>query len=136
VADIKEIGDNFVEHPIPRIISFTGSDTVGRHIGGVAGRSLKKAILEMGGNSAFIVMADADLDYALNAAVFSRFTHQGQICMSANRVLVQRSVYTQFLEKYVARVSGLKVGDPRDPQTDLGPLMNKNQADTLMRQIQ
>jgi len=136
VADIKEIGDNFVEHPIPRIISFTGSDTVGRHIGGVAGRFLKKTILELGGNSAFIVMADADLDYALNAAVFSRFTHQGQICMSANRVLVQRSVYAQFLEKYVARVSGLKVGDPRDPQTDLGPLMNKNQADTLMRQIQ
>src|SRR6266498_2082370 len=109
MADIREIGDAFVEHPMARIISFTGSESVGRHIGSVAGRCLKKAILELGGNSALIVMADADLDYALNAAVFSRFTHQGQICMSANRVLVHRSLYPQFLEKYVGRVSNLKV---------------------------
>lgn len=136
VADIREIGDAFVEHPIPRIISFTGSEAVGRHIGGVAGRCLKKAILELGGNSALIVMADADLDYALNAAVFSRFTHQGQICMSANRILVHRSLYPRFLEKYVDRVSRLKVGDPRDPQTDIGPLINQSQADTLSKQIQ
>ncbi len=135
-ADIREIGDAFVEHPIPRIISFTGSEAVGRHIGGVAGRCLKKAILELGGNSAFIVLPDADLEYALNAAVFSRFTHQGQICMSANRVLVHRSLYQQFLEKYVDRVSKLKVGDPRSPETDIGPLMNKAQADTLAKQIQ
>ena len=136
VADIGEIGNAFVEHPIPRIISFTGSEGVGRKIGEAAGRCLKKSILELGGNSALIVMADADLDYALNAAVFSRFTHQGQICMSANRILVHRSLYAKFLEKYVDRVSKLKVGDPRDPQTDIGPLMNKAQADTLTRQIQ
>ena len=136
VADIAEIGNAFVEHPIPRIISFTGSEGVGRKIGESAGRCLKKAILELGGNSALIVLADADLDYALNAAVFSRFTHQGQICMSANRILVHRSLYPKFLEKYVDRVSKLKVGDPRDPQTDIGPLMNKAQVDTLSRQIQ
>jgi len=136
VADIREIGDAFVEHPIPRIISFTGSEGVGRHIGGVAGRCLKKAVLELGGNSALIVLPDADLEQALNAAVFSRFTHQGQICMSANRILVHRSLYAQFLEKYVARVSNLKVGDPRNPETDLGPLMNKAQVDTLAKQIQ
>jgi vanillin dehydrogenase len=136
VADIKEIGDNFVEHPVPRVISFTGSEGVGRHIGAVAGRCLKRAILELGGNSALIVMHDADLDNALNAAVFSRFTHQGQICMCANRILVQRSVYPQFLEKYVKRVSSLKVGDPREPQTDIGPLMNKAQVETLAKQIQ
>ena len=136
IADIKDIGDAFVEHPIPRVISFTGSEKVGRHIGMVAGRALKKAILELGGNSALIVLADADLDNALNAAVFSRFTHQGQICMCANRVLVHRSLYPQFLDRYVKRVSALKVGDPNDPQTDLGPLMNKTQADTLSRQIQ
>jgi vanillin dehydrogenase len=136
VADIKEIGDNFVEHPVPRVISFTGSEGVGRHIGAVAGRCLKRAILELGGNSALIVMHDADLDNALNAAVFSRFTHQGQICMCANRILVDRSVYPQFLERYVKCVSGLKVGDPRNPQTDIGPLMNKAQAETLAKQIQ
>jgi len=136
VADIRDLGDAFVEHSVPRVISFTGSEKVGRHIGMVAGRSLKKAILELGGNSALIVMADADLNNALNAAVFSRFTHQGQICMCANRILVQRSVYPQFLERYVKRVAALKVGDPNDPQTDLGPLMNKAQADTLAKQIQ
>lgn len=136
VADIRDIGDAFVEHPVPRVISFTGSEKVGRHIGMVAGRCLKKAVLELGGNSALIVMADADLNNALNAAVFSRFTHQGQICMCANRILVQRSVYPQFLERYVKRVAALKVGDPNDPQTDLGPLMNKAQAETLAKQIQ
>jgi vanillin dehydrogenase len=136
MADIREIGDAFVEHPIPQIISFTGSENVGRHIGGVAGRCLKKVILELGGNSALIVMADADLDYALNAAVFSRFTHQGQICMSANRVLVHRSLYPQFLDQYVGRVSNLKVGDPRQPDTDIGPLINHAQVETLSRQIQ
>src|SRR5215471_18817131 len=136
VADIRDIGDSFVEHPVPRVISFTGSEKVGRHIGMVAGRCLKKAVLELGGNSALIVMADADLNNALNAAVFSRFTHQGQICMSANRILAHRSVYQQFLERYVKRVAALKVGDPSDPQTDLGPLMNKAQADTLSKQIE
>jgi len=136
VADIREIGDAFVEHPIPRVISFTGSEAVGRHIGSVAGRCLKRSVLELGGNSAFIVMADADLDYAINAAVFSRFTHQGQICMCANRILVHRSVYDAFLSKYVGRVSKLKVGDPRSPETEMGPLINKAQVDTLSRQIE
>src|SRR5277367_5321178 len=136
VADIGEIGDRFVDHPIPRIISFTGSESVGRHIGGVAGKALKKAILELGGNSAFIVMNDADLNTAVNAAVFSRFAHQGQVCMCTNRILVQRGVYDKFLNQFVDRVSKLKVGDPRDPQTDLGPLINQRQAETFAQQVQ
>lgn len=136
VADIGEIGDAFVEHPIPRIISFTGSEQVGRHIGGVAGRSLKKAVLELGGNSAMIVLDDADLNTAVNAAVFSRFAHQGQVCMCSNRILVQRGVYTKFLDKFVDQVSKLKVGDPRNPETDLGPLINQRQAETYTRQVQ
>ncbi len=131
VADISEIGDAFVEHPIPRIISFTGSEGVGRHIGSVAGRCLKKAILELGGNSAFIVMNDADLNTAVNAAVFSRFAHQGQVCMCTNRILVQRGVYKKFLDQFVDRVSKLKVGDPRNPETELGPLINEKQARDL-----
>lgn len=134
--DVGEIGDAFVEHPIPRIVSFTGSLKVGRHIGMVAGRSLKKAILELGGNSALIVLPDANLDLAINAAIFSRFTHQGQICMSANRVLVHRSVYPQFVDEYVSRVSRLKVGDPRDPETALGPLINRAQVQALERMIE
>ncbi|HEY1271915.1 MAG TPA: aldehyde dehydrogenase family protein [Terriglobales bacterium] len=136
VADLDEIGDAFVEHPVPRIISFTGSEGVGRHIGGVAGRCLKKAILELGGNSALIVMEDADLNTAINAAVFSRFAHQGQICMCSNRILVQRNVYDKFLAKFVDRVSKLKVGDPRDPQTELGPLISRRQSEGFAKQVQ
>ena len=136
VADISEIGDAFVEHPIPRIISFTGSEGVGRRIGSVAGRRLKKAILELGGNSAFIVMNDADLNTAVNAAVFSRFAHQGQVCMCTNRILVQRGVYKKFLDQFVDRVSKLKVGDPRNPETELGPLINEKQAQTFAKQVQ
>ena len=136
VADIGEIGDAFVEHPVPRIISFTGSEGVGRHIGGVAGKALKKAILELGGNSAIIVMNDADLNTAVNAAVFSRFAHQGQVCMCSNRILVQRGVYNKFLDQFVGRVSKLKVGDPRNPETELGPLINEKQAQTFAQQVQ
>jgi aldehyde dehydrogenase (NAD+) len=136
VADISELGDAFVEHPIPRVISFTGSEGVGRHIGGVAGRALKRAILELGGNSAMIVLDDADLETAVSAAIFSRFAHQGQVCMCANRILVQRGVYKKFLDRFVDRVSKLKVGDPRDPKTDLGPLMNQRQTETFMKQVQ
>lgn len=131
VTDIKEIGDSFVEHPIPRIISFTGSTKVGSYIGQLAVKHFKKPLLELGGNSAFIVMDDADLDYAVNAATFSRFTHQGQICMSANRILVQRSVYQEFLTKYANKVSALKTGDPQDPSTIIGPVINDRQASSL-----
>jgi vanillin dehydrogenase len=136
VTEISEIGDAFVEHPVPRVISFTGSVGVGRIIGALAGKHLKRAILELGGNSALIVLDDADLDLAVDAAVFSRFTHQGQICMSANRILVHRSVYQSFLDRYVGRVSKLKVGDPRHPDTAIGPLINRSQADTLAKTIQ
>ncbi len=136
VADIGEIGDAFVEHPIPRIISFTGSEAVGRHIGGVAGRCLKRAILELGGNSAIIIMQDADMDAAVSAAVFSRFAHQGQVCMCANRVLVQRSIYDKFLDRFIDRVAKLKAGDPHKSDTDLGPLINERQAATFEKQVQ
>lgn len=132
VADVAEIGDAFLEHPIPRIISFTGSTAVGRHIAEVAGRHLKRVTLELGGNSALIVLDDADLDLAVDAAIFSRFTHQGQICMCANRVIVVKEVYEQFLGKFVERVSKLKMGDPRDPETVIGPLINRRQVERLL----
>jgi len=131
VTEIPAIGDAFVEHPVPRVISYTGSTSVGRHIGEVCARHFKKAILELGGNSAFIVLEDADLEYAVDAAVFSRFTHQGQICMSANRVLVHAEIFDEFVDRYVAKVASLPVGDPREEATVIGPLINSKQADAL-----
>ncbi|WOV87736.1 aldehyde dehydrogenase family protein [Sporosarcina oncorhynchi] len=136
VTDINEIGDAFIEHPIPRIISFTGSTQVGSHIGQVAMKHFKKPVLELGGNSAFIVMEDADIDYAVTTATFSRFTHSGQICMSANRILVHEDVYEEFVEKYKQKVSSLKVGDPRELDTIIGPVVNERQASNLSTQIE
>ncbi|SCL36158.1 aldehyde dehydrogenase (NAD+) [Micromonospora rhizosphaerae] len=136
VTEISAIGDAFIEHPVPRVISFTGSTGVGRHVAEVAARNFKKPILELGGNSALIVLSDADLDLAVDAAVFSRFTHQGQICMSANRVLVHRDLYQEFLDRYVAKVASLTVGDPRDERTIIGPLINQRQADNLQRLVE
>ncbi|MEV4681852.1 aldehyde dehydrogenase family protein [Streptomyces kurssanovii] len=131
ITDIAEIGDALIAHPIPKVISFTGSDKVGRHVATVCAANFKHAILELGGNSALIVLDDADIDYAVDAAVFSRFVHQGQVCMAANRILVDRSVEKEFTEKFVAKVRTLKVGDPADPATHIGPLINSSQADAV-----
>jgi vanillin dehydrogenase len=136
VTEIQAIGDAFIDHPVPRVLSFTGSAGVGRYIAEVAAREFKKPILELGGNSALVVLADADLDLAVDAAVFSRFTHQGQICMSANRVLVHASIYDEFEARYVARVAALKVGDPAEPDTVIGPLINARQVVTLDAQVE
>ncbi|MGW4273067.1 aldehyde dehydrogenase family protein [Streptomyces seoulensis] len=131
ITDIAEIGDAFIEHPVPKVISFTGSDTVGRHVATVCAAHFKRAVLELGGNSAIVVLDDADLDYAVDAAVFSRYVHQGQVCMAANRVLVDRSVAEEFTEKFVAKVRTLKTGDPRDPGTVIGPVINSTQANAI-----
>ncbi|PWI17146.1 aldehyde dehydrogenase [Streptomyces sp. Act143] len=131
ITDIAEIGDAFLEHPVPKVISFTGSDKVGRHVATVCASHFKRSVLELGGNSAIVVLDDADLDYAVDAAVFSRYVHQGQVCMAANRVLVDRSIADEFTEKFVAKVKSLKVGDPRDPQTVIGPVINSSQADAV-----
>ncbi|MEV5883691.1 aldehyde dehydrogenase family protein [Streptomyces sp. NPDC052020] len=131
VTDIAEIGDAFLEHPVPKVISFTGSDQVGRHVATVCASHFKRSVLELGGNSALVVLDDADIDYAVDAAVFSRYVHQGQVCMAANRVLVDRSVAEEFTAKFVAKVRSLKVGDPSDPETIIGPVINSQQADAL-----
>lgn len=135
VTDIAEIGDAFIAHPVPKVISFAGSDRVGRHVGAVTASHLKRAILELSGNSALVVLDDADIDYAVDAAVFSRFVYQGQVCMAANRILVDRSVEREFTEKFVARVRALRTGDPRDPDTDIGPVISDFQADALTAMV-
>ncbi|OEU94776.1 aldehyde dehydrogenase family protein [Streptomyces oceani] len=131
ITDIAEVGDALIEHPVPKVISFTGSDRVGRHVATVAANGFKKAVLELGGNSPLLVLDDADLDYAVDAAVFSRFVHQGQVCMAANRIIVDRAVEREFTEKFVAKVGTLRVGDPREPTTHIGPLINSGRAESV-----
>ena len=132
----KEIGDAFVDHPIPRVISFTGSTPVGRHIGERAGRGIKRVCLELGGNGPCIVLDDADLELAVNAGVNGKFLHQGQICMAINRFIVHAAVYDAFLERFTKRVAALKVGDPHHPDTAIGPLINRGQLEELERKVQ
>src|SRR4051812_10163443 len=131
ITDIAEIGDALLTHPVPKVISFTGSDAVGQHVATVCASQFKHAVLELGGNSALTVLDDADIDYAVDAAVFSRYVHQGQVCMAANRILVDRGIEAEFTEKFVAKVATLKAGDPRDPETVIGPLINSTQADAV-----
>lgn len=133
----SEIGDKFVEHPTPSFISFTGSTDVGRNVGRIAtgGKHIKRVALELGGNSPLVVLDDADLEIAAHAAVVGRFLHQGQICMSVNRVIVDRSVYAEFAAMVAKRVSKLKVGDPNLPDTVIGPVINSAQLDSLLRKI-
>lgn len=135
LTDIPTVGDYLIEHPVPSAIVFTGSNKVGAHVAEVAGRNLKKVLLELGGNNAFLVLEDADLGLAVDAAVFSRFTHQGQICMSANRVLVHSSLMKEFRERYVTKVASLPVGDPAAAETIIGPLINERQAVGLNRMV-
>jgi acyl-CoA reductase-like NAD-dependent aldehyde dehydrogenase len=123
-ADAADVVDELIAHPATRRINFTGSSHVGRIIAEKAGRHLKRVLLELGGKAPMIVLADADLDRAAAAASFGAFFHQGQICMSTERIIVDRSVAGELVDKLAHRAQALPVGDPREPGTAIGPLIN------------
>lgn len=132
-----EIGDGFVSHEVPGLISFTGSTPVGQNVGrlAVGGEHLKHVALELGGNSPLVVLADADLDAAVEAAVMGKFLHQGQICMSVNRIIVEAPIYDEFLSRFTAAVTGVAAGNPADPGTLVGPVINDSQLEGLKAKI-
>ncbi len=130
------IGDSIIEHPIPKVVSFTGSTPVGIHLADVAAKHVKRVCLELGGNAPFLVLADADIDRAVDAAIFGKFCHQGQICMAINRILVDRSIYDAFTEKFAARARALPVGDPHDPTTVVGPIVNAKQVADIKEKVE
>ena len=129
VGAVSDIGDAFTLHAVPKFISFTGSTRVGKRIGelAISGSAIKRVGLELGGNSPCVVLEDADLERAVHGAVMGRFLHQGQICMSTNRIIVDARVYDQFVDAFVEQVKSLKVGDPNDAGTMIGPLINARQ---------
>jgi len=131
-----EVGDELIEHPKVRRLTFTGSTEVGRQIAEKAARHLKKVTLELGGNDPLIILKDADIDYAVSAATFGRFIYQGQVCMSSKRIIVEKPVAAHFTGKFIDKVRGLKVGDPQEPDTVIGPLINQKQVDKLHRQVE
>jgi len=126
-----ETGEAVVAEPLVRIVSFTGSTAAGRRVGELAGRLLKRVHLELGGNSALIVMDDADLDLAAPAGAWGSFLHQGQICMTTGRHLVQEQVYDEYVAKLAAKAAGLPVGNPAAGQVALGPVIDARQRDKI-----
>ncbi|MGI8316458.1 aldehyde dehydrogenase family protein [Halobacillus mangrovi] len=131
----SEIGDAFVAHPTPKLISFTGSTEVGSHIGELAGKHIKETALELGGNNAMIVLDDANIEKAVEAAAFGKFLHQGQICMSLNRIIVQETVYDEFVQAFKEKVENLKAGDPSEKDTVIGPLINSEAVERIQEDL-
>lgn len=133
----SDIGDAFVEHPTPKLISFTGSTPVGRGIAqkGGGGVHLKRVALELGGNCAFVVLDDADLEHAVDSAIFGKFMHQGQICMAINRIIVDAKLHDAFVKKFAERARGLNIGNPADADTVIGPIINDKQLSCLKKKI-
>lgn len=131
-----EAGAALTTSPKVAMIQFTGSTAAGRKVGEAAGRHLKKVSLELGGKNSLIVLDDADLDLAIANATWGVYLHQGQICMSTGRVLVQRGIYSAFLERLIAKAKSLTVGDPTAAQVHLGPLINEAQRDNALRIVE
>ncbi len=130
-AEAGAVVEALIGHPAVRRVNFTGSTRVGRIIAETAARHLKPSLLELGGKAPFVVLDDADLDAAAAAANFGAFLNAGQICMSTERLIVDRKVADAFLEKLAARAKGLKLGAPGDQQTTIGPVVSAKSADKL-----
>jgi benzaldehyde dehydrogenase (NAD) len=126
-----EAGEALITHPKVPVISFTGSTNAGRRVGELAGKHLKRAHLELGGNSALVVLDDADVDEAVTLAAFGTFFHQGQICMTTGRHIVAASLYDDYVERLAAKAAHLPVGDPNAGPVALGPLIDERQRDKV-----
>ena len=126
----SEIGDYCVEHSTPKLISFTGSTAVGQAMASkaLASTRIKRLALELGGNAALVILDDADLNLAVELTIMGRFLHQGQICMSTNRVIVDESIHDEYVERLITKVQQIQVGDPNEPDTLIGPMINPSQA--------
>ena len=122
-----EVGEAIVTDPNVHAVSFTGSTAAGRRVGGLAGQLLKKVSLELGGNNAFVVLDDADLDAAASAGAYASFQFQGQVCFAAGRHIVHRSVAGDYVDALVEKAKRLRLGDPFREEVDLGPIVNERQ---------
>jgi benzaldehyde dehydrogenase (NAD) len=135
-AHAPEVVEALIAHPAVRRVNFTGSTRVGRVIAEQAGRHLKRVLLELGGKAPMVVLADADLERAVAAANFGAFMHQGQICMSTERIVIDRSVAGEFADALARRAGAMSAGDPTDPQTQIGPLINPAALERVTELVQ
>jgi benzaldehyde dehydrogenase (NAD) len=125
------VGEALIADPRVRVVSFTGSTAAGRKVGELAARHLKRVHLELGGNSALVVLDDADLDLAVSAGAWASFLHQGQICMTAGRHIVHDKIADEYVAVLAEHAERLPVGDPTTGQVALGPLIDAGQRDKV-----
>jgi aldehyde dehydrogenase (NAD+) len=130
------VGDRVAAHPDGDVIAFTGSTGAGRFVGQNAVDHFAFPALELGGNNPHVVLEDADLDRAVDAATFGSFWHQGQVCISINRHLVHESLYDEYVERLADRAAELPIGDPRDDDTVIGPIINAEQRDEILEYVE
>jgi len=135
-ADAADVVDELIAHPAVRRVNFTGSTRVGRIVAENAARHLKRVLLELGGKAPMVVLADADLDRAVAAANFGSFMHQGQICMSTERIVIDQQVADEFAERLGEKAGAMTVGDPRDPGTQIGPLVNQSAMERVTELVE
>ena len=129
------VGTRLVEDPRVRMITFTGSGRVGRLLAAQCGAQMKRVTLEMGGKNPLVVLADADLKYAVDSAAFGIFFHQGQVCMASSKVIVEEPLFGPFADAFSTKALGIRVGDPRSPDTVVGPLIRPQQCAFIRGQL-
>jgi succinate-semialdehyde dehydrogenase/glutarate-semialdehyde dehydrogenase len=133
--DAPEIGRVFTSHPKVSKLSFTGSTEVGRQLGAACMSNLKRISLELGGNAAFVVFEDADLEAALDGLMVAKFRNAGQTCVAANRIFVHKSIHDKFVERMIDRVDNLSVGNGLDEGVQIGPLINGHAVEKVQRHL-
>ncbi|WP_373491737.1 NAD-dependent succinate-semialdehyde dehydrogenase [Parasphingorhabdus sp.] len=130
-----DTSDTLIAHPNVRGVTLTGSDRAGRHVGAVAAKALKKTVLELGSNDAYLVLGDADIETAVKFSVMGRLYNNGETCVSAKRFIVTDKVYDAFVNAFVAQMKNITMGDPTDADSQLGPLSSQDQFDTVKGQV-
>ncbi|MEW5979935.1 MAG: NAD-dependent succinate-semialdehyde dehydrogenase [Acidobacteriota bacterium] len=135
VGPAAEIGEEFLQNPVCRKVTFTGSTEVGRCLIRGAAERIKLLSLELGGHAPLLVFDDADLDRAVEGAMVAKFRNTGQSCIAANRIYIQRNVYMRFIEAFVGRVKALRVGDGLESGTDVGPLIDEAAVDKVLNHV-
>lgn len=134
--DTREVGDELVSDPRVKRLNFTGSTAVGRGLAEKCGKHLKRIALELGGHNPLLILSDADIAQAVDIAAFGAFLHQGQICMSVRRIIIDRSIAEEFTARFVQKAQSLKVGNPREHDTIIGPLINQTQLERVKANVQ
>ena len=134
-GEAGELSDAIFEDFNVKVINLIGGVKTAKYLGERAGKTLKRTVFELGGYNPMIILDDVNVDDAVKAATFGSFFHQGQICMNTRKIIIQRKIYDEFLEKFIARANSLPFGDPENPTTIIGPLINQAAVDTVNDRI-